>query len=134
MRAALLGLVALLALGGCAPLTPARSAHADANESLRVLAHDLGSTHASLAACSNVAPRELEAHLESARLALNAQAGARLADVVPDFEAGLLEPARLGTRLHVACSCASALVQESRQHNLALFRKTQLPLALRRAE
>jgi hypothetical protein len=117
-------LVLVAALGGCAQL-PADTAYQQ--DSLKLFAFDLGRTHAGLAACPEVRPDQLDAHLESARIALQGQARSRLAELTPVFEHGLHSPAASGERLHIECDCASQIVEESRRHNLRLYRQVALP-------
>lgn len=112
-------------LGGCAQLG-GRQAIAPM-DSLQTFAYDLGVTHAGFLQCNNVNKADLGAHFESARLALRAQAASELMRVQPAFERGLTEPAGLTSPRHIDCTCAPALVNESRMHNLKLFRTASQP-------
>lgn len=120
------------ALSGCASWAPDRSLSYEQDDLAR-FAYDLGSTHAGLAQCSEIRDIDLDAHLESARIALQGQAGARFTEVSPVFEQGLREPAKSGHRLHIDCSCATDLVKESLHHNQRLYREVTLPKATKQA-
>lgn len=124
----MVGLALVALLGGCSVLMPDRSL-AYEEDDLALFAYDLGSTHAGFARCPGVSPVELDAHLESARIALHGQAGRREAELTPVFEQGLRESAGPGRRLHIDCTCATELVKESRRHNMQLYRAITLPKA-----
>lgn len=134
MKKSLLALSFLAAavLSGCASFTTDHSA-IYAEDELATFAYDLGRTHAGLARCKDVDPEQLDAHLESARIALKGQTGARATELAAVFEQGLHEPADFGRRLHIDCSCANELVRESRRHNLQLYRAVTVPKAFRQA-
>ncbi len=122
-------LAATTLTSGCALFYPDHSAEFKDND-LQAFAYDLGQTHAGLARCPQVSAVELDAHLESAQIALKAQSRGHLADLEPAFELGLQEPARSGQRLFIQCDCAKELVKESRMHNLRLYREVATPRVL----
>lgn len=126
----LAGMAFAALLSGCSVLMPDRSL-AYEEDDLALFAYDLGSTHAGLARCPGVSAVELDAHLESARIALRGQVGHREAELTPVFEQGLHESAGPGRRLHIDCTCAADLVKESRRHNMQLYRAITLPRAYR---
>lgn len=125
-----LALIASLAaaLSGCSAFHPDRFV-AYAKDDLSLFAYDLGRTHAGLANCKQASALALDAHLESARLALAAHAGSRSAELSAVFQQGLKESAGYGHRLHIDCDCAKALVEQSRKHNLGLYRSAAAPRA-----
>jgi hypothetical protein len=128
MRLYLLAPVLASLLAGCA--TPNHTA-VYASDHLKLFAYQLGATHAALAECDEASNTALAANLETARFALQAQTGPRLPQALPAFYQGLLEPQGKPSGLVVDCSCADALLDESRLHNLALYRQVALPLAFR---
>jgi hypothetical protein len=114
----LLAALTCLVLTACAAPMPSVSPMTDSQQ----FAYDLGRTHASFARCPLVASIDLNAHLESALLALRSRGVHEATETWPYFRKGLDEPAGPGSDLRVNCSCAPALVSESRLHNLKLFR------------
>lgn len=114
-------------LAGCATAPPEPNYVTD---NMTLFAYELGATHASLAQCPTLSAGALSGHLETASLALQAQAGQRRA-VWPAFQQGLRHPEGKPAALKIDCSCADALLNESRQHNLTLYRSVALPRAFR---
>lgn len=114
-------------LSGCATQAPEPNY---VNDNLTLFAYELGATHASLAQCPALTAPRLSAHMETATLALQAQAGNRR-NVWPAFQQGLHHPEGKPAALKVDCSCADALLTESRRHNLTLYRSVALPRAFR---
>lgn len=99
-------------------------------DNMTLFAYELGATHASLAKCEKLSPGALSGHLETASLALQGQAGSRGA-AWSAFQQGLRHPEGKPAALKIDCSCADALLAESRQHNLTLYRSVALPRAFR---
>lgn len=127
MRTILLAPLLAGLLAGCA------TTHTElyAPDRLKLFAYELGATHAALAECDEASNAALAANLETARFALQAQTGSRLGQALPAFYQGLLEPQGKPAGLEVDCSCVDALLDESRLHNLTLYRQVALPLAFR---
>jgi hypothetical protein len=122
-------LAAATLTSGCALYNPDRSVTYQADD-LKLFAYDLGRTHAGLARCKEVSPVLLDAHLESAWIALKGQARGRMSELEPVFLQGLQQPDGPGLRLHITCECANQLANESRKHNLRLYRQVELPRAI----
>lgn len=126
MRAFLLVPVLAAMLAGCATSNPTPTF---AQDHLKRFAYQLGTTHAALSQCEKASHAGLSANLETARFALQAQAGGRFDAVLPVFLRGLDEPEGKPAGLEVDCECVNSLLEESRRHNLALYREVALPQA-----
>jgi hypothetical protein len=116
----------IAALTGCAQLSN-RGIDRYGDDDLQAFAFELGSTHASFRLCPAAPATQLDAHLQTARLALRANAGRRLPELNTAFERGLRDGGGAFSGRQVDCSCVVDLLEDSRQHNLALFRQATLP-------
>jgi hypothetical protein len=113
-------------LSGCATPPPEPNYVTD---NLTQFAFELGATHAAMSQCEELSGGALSGHLETAYFALHAQAGGR--DVLPALQQGLRHPEAKPAGLTIDCSCAKTLLEESRQHNLSMYRSVALPRAFR---